>query len=793
MAHRGHLVTIFAARQKTTTSWEQCIVRPYEERGEGVWDAALTWNATEALRVYPESTVRISDIQVSNLDFITKKKPADFIDQFVAPSASSAKRLSGMKKHDLPFMVLPNGVDMSAYPLTEKVPGRCIYASSPDRGLHVVLQQWRRIRAAVPHATLRIFYHSLQQWYDEIERYEKNPQFDWQLAQINRGRICRELMPQLKNHGVEHVGSVSRRQMAKEYLDAECLAYSSQPFFYVETFGVAVLEGCASGAVPVLGPCDAFPELWSACPMTKGPVERHADEWAEMVISGLKGGFADIRPKLRALAEQHDWWVLGKKLEDLILSVKARKSRGKIMAVERSAFGHTFKIVAPDEVEPRCALYSPDEFIQHEPVFETWCRVIRKGDVVVDVGACYGSYTLPALAAGAKVIAYEPWVEGRRVLELNVSQNEFAKNLTIRPVALWDKTPPAEALFKRVFEYHYPNGKEVNTSTMDEDLASIGVTRVDWMKFDIEGAELPALLGAQKTLESRPSLIIEDHDDVNPDPACVVSRYAASIDSSKRIKEMLTNLGYVVETVPWGCGRKYIVAHHPSRSLAERSVSIDGPIGSFMIPKEPAETQRVCAGLSRGVWGFPGGYDMPDKKIPEYDHEALTIPDVQRVIDIGAGWGAFAVWALGRWGKNIELECYEPNPLAVPYLSENTRGYNVHVHQRAVSTNPSVVLRRGIDWGELQTHPDGEGDHVAVIHPRDLPPCDVLKCDGEGIELDVLRNYQHFKTLKAVIYEWHNANHRALLREICQNAGLRCVRDDNGPWGDGNGAAVWVR
>jgi len=477
------------------------------------------------------------------------------------------------------------------------------------------------------------------------------------------------------------------------------------------------------------------------------------------------------------------------------------------MAAERSAFGYTFKIIEPHELDPRCEFYSPAEYVEHEPPFEIWCRGIKKGDVVVDAGACFGAYAFPALCAGAKVVVYEPWSEGRRVLDLNARLNRFS-GLTVRPFAIWDKTPLSKELYDRVWGYHYPHAGEIVTVNLDDDLASIGVTRVDWMKFDIEGAELPALLGARKMLKrDLPSLVIEDHDDINPDPACVVSRYAASIDSSRRIHKMLADLGYVVEVLPWNCGRRYIVARHPNRPSKPSSDavprnardSIEGPIGPFYVPKEPAETRRICVGLSRGVWGSSGAYDRPEARIPEYEHEALSIEGVRRVVDIGAGWGAFAVWALSRWGnggasaKDIELECYEPNPLAIEYLAANTRGYNVRIHQLAVSSEPSVVLSRSLDWGALQTHSHGDGDAVSTVHPRDLPPCDVLKCDAEGIEPEVFRNYRHFKTVKAIIYEWHGGEHRRILQEIFRPTGMRCVRDDDGPWGGGNGSAVWIQ
>lgn len=231
--------------------------------------------------------------------------------------------------------------------------------------------------------------------------------------------------------------------------------------------------------------------------------------------------------------------------------------------VERNNFGLIFKVVEPDENTP--FNYTPTQYTNNETALETWCKIIRSGDVVVDAGACFGSYSFPALAAGAKVIAYEPWSEAQKMLELNYSKNNFAQELVIRPFALWDNTPVPENLSQELWQFHYPNKYEVKTTTLDNDLLLIGVDRVDYIKFDIEGAELPALLGAGKTLESRPTLIIEDHDSV--DLKYAVSSYPASVNSSNRIHELLRNLGYLIEVVPWVCNQKHIVARHPSRKV----------------------------------------------------------------------------------------------------------------------------------------------------------------------------------------------------------------------------------
>jgi len=57
-----------------------------------------------------------------------------------------------------------------------------------------------------------------------------------------------------------------------------------------------------------------------------------------------------------------------------------------------------------------------------------------------------------------------------------------------------------------------------------------GLTDVNWIKMDIEGAEIEALQGAKKTLERfRPVLFIEIHETLDP------------------VRRFLEGFGYVIE------------------------------------------------------------------------------------------------------------------------------------------------------------------------------------------------------------------------------------------------------
>jgi len=208
---------------------------------------------------------------------------------------------------------------------------------------------------------------------------------------------------------------------------------------------------------------------------------------------------------------------------------------------------------------------------------------------------------------------------------------------------------------------------------------------------------------------------------------------------------------------------------------------IDGPLGPFLIPASPPETRRICEGLSKLLW--EGG---------EYEHPDLPKDGIQRVLDIGAGWGAFTVWARRRWPGIKQIDCYDPHALGCKFVAVNDP--RARVHQVAVTSQPSARISIGQDWGASSTHFNrGDGVSVPVVHPRDLSPCDMLKVDAEGVEAEILAEYPTLSSTPIVTYEWHTPALREECRAICaRRGGLRCIVDRDGPWGGGNGVAIWV-
>lgn len=221
--------------------------------------------------------------------------------------------------------------------------------------------------------------------------------------------------------------------------------------------------------------------------------------------------------------------------------------------VER--FGRRFEVVDCGQV----SAHNASTFFDDEPVLGVLSE-IQPGDVFVDAGAALGSYTIPALAMGARVYAFEPCEDVGEILMHNVMVNGWATRCSILKDVLFDGGPYPEPLKAYAAEAKLDISQTV---ALDEFFAG-EAGRVDFMKLDVEGAELGLLEGASECLQAwKPTLVIEDHCGI--DPGCAVSDYPASIDSSRKIHEMLAALGYSIEVVRHDATRKFIVARHYSR------------------------------------------------------------------------------------------------------------------------------------------------------------------------------------------------------------------------------------
>jgi FkbM family methyltransferase len=160
------------------------------------------------------------------------------------------------------------------------------------------------------------------------------------------------------------------------------------------------------------------------------------------------------------------------------------------------------------------------------------------GAVVVDIGANVGAHTLRfarKVGAAGRVVAYEPMPYAHEKLRRNLQANSFP-HVILRQVALGDCAEQArEVDFRASWRTDGTPRRErarVAVRRLDDDLADLGVGKVDLVKLDVDGLEASILRGARQMLSrDRPTILIE------------VSRSHFAEPRSNPL-ELLSELGY---------------------------------------------------------------------------------------------------------------------------------------------------------------------------------------------------------------------------------------------------------
>ena len=153
-------------------------------------------------------------------------------------------------------------------------------------------------------------------------------------------------------------------------------------------------------------------------------------------------------------------------------------------------------------------IYLQDEYRQ---------ELLKKGMNVVDIGANIGVYTVLAaekVGENGKVVAIEPEPKNYKQLLENIKLNNF-QNVIPKNIALTDHEGLEKLYLSSSFAghslvFHEDEDSYINipVTTIDKLVDELNIKRIDIIKIDTEGAEMPILKGAEKTLKSNPNVKI---------------------------------------------------------------------------------------------------------------------------------------------------------------------------------------------------------------------------------------------------------------------------------------------
>ena len=201
-------------------------------------------------------------------------------------------------------------------------------------------------------------------------------------------------------------------------------------------------------------------------------------------------------------------------------------------------------------------LWRAQTLFTKEPETIDWFRSMSKGEILFDIGANVGMYSIYAGKRGIRVFSFEPEASNYYMLNQNIQNNDLTNNVTAYNFALSDSEMldvikltsfvpgSAHTTFGDNEFFKQTNAPTVFTqgafsTTLDNLIYKNGLPVPAHLKIDVDGIEAKILKGAEKLLvdPKLKSILIELNEDMIED---------------RWIKDQLKSLGFVTKMTSAG-------------------------------------------------------------------------------------------------------------------------------------------------------------------------------------------------------------------------------------------------
>ena len=300
-----------------------------------------------------------------------------------------------MLEHNIPedkFFIARNGVDIGRFrdrDKIKKIPGKCIYSSTPFRGLDVLLEIWPKIREKVPHAELHVF-SSMKVYGPAYDDTKFQNLYDQAIAM----------------DGVHYHGTIPQDKLAKEFMESELLVY---PNTYDETCCITVFESQAAGT-PIVTSAKAalnetVPEECGIKVEGNPYAEEYKKEFVDACVDLLTNKDKWDEMHKACLQYDYSWDTISNEWIKEFFPEEWEKFENKAPLIDKN------KISLPDKISPQLSgnepeVNSPDYWDQtyEKDIARGWDRGdneqheiitlnISEGNKVIDVGCGLGTLT----------------------------------------------------------------------------------------------------------------------------------------------------------------------------------------------------------------------------------------------------------------------------------------------------------------------------------------------------------------------------------------------------------------
>ncbi|MCC6182564.1 MAG: FkbM family methyltransferase [Bacteroidia bacterium] len=175
-----------------------------------------------------------------------------------------------------------------------------------------------------------------------------------------------------------------------------------------------------------------------------------------------------------------------------------------------------------DVIDKRVTPIDTFNFDQYElEDSEMLYKLVSDGDTIFDIGANIGWYSnhLSKKLPSSKIYSFEPIPETFAQIKRNTELNQ-AKNIILNNVALSDKVQTLTFYYSplitgassaaNITENEAMTKLECQTSTIDKFISENNITRLDFIKCDVEGAEFMVYKGGSEAIKTYKPIVFTE-------------------------------------------------------------------------------------------------------------------------------------------------------------------------------------------------------------------------------------------------------------------------------------------
>jgi FkbM family methyltransferase len=256
--------------------------------------------------------------------------------------------------------------------------------------------------------------------------------------------------------------------------------------------------------------------------------------------------------------------------------------------------------------------------------------IVKPGDLVVDVGAHVGVFSLAAAAAGCHVLAIEASRTNARLLRASAARNGFERLRVVHAAA---SSRRGTLCFHASGPWGHVVGPRdrlrsapTKAVRIDDLLARTAARRPAFVKLDVEGSEIRALRGMTAMLKgAAPPILYESNGHC-------LSFYRRTPGELMAVLEALGYASYQVER-----GRLVRVRSHElqPQTVVDYLAVKDGPpqLRGWRVQRGLSFEDRVATLVADGTYGGPSHRGYVARALSRAGRAVLSHPSVKRMLE----------------------------------------------------------------------------------------------------------------------------------------------------------------